>query len=156
MAMLSQMVFPVILGVMLGCAYTNGASLGQSLFKSCTKMLLVLLAVMIYGCSVGWLNVAASCAVGFGCVLVVWLKLRCFRPPLPNCLRGSLAARPGESEPDLFPNARGGWDMFYSNGTTMCYDARGKLVAMQFTKGWTTTESVLEDCSEAAGKSTKS
>lgn len=125
-----QTSFFVMIGICVGCAYTNGAALGQSLFSCCNYMLVILGQLVLVSNLMGWLKLNFACSVALGITLLVWCKIRLFRRPLPEQLRSSRLARPGEQEPDLFPGDGGGWDLVYPDGVIVSYDDAGQVTGV--------------------------
>ncbi len=141
---ISLMIIPILLGVLVGFAYTSGAQLLQSLVKPCRYFVMILAVLAYLSVSFGWIKLGFSLSVALGICLVVWFKLYWLRPNLPLQLHGSLAARPGESVPDLCPNDVGGWTMVYPDGMCMRYDSKGALVGVEFNNGWDRSEWILQ------------
>ena len=129
--MLTAMIFPIVIGIIMGCAYTNGALLGQSLFKCCNYLLLGLSSLVLLSCAMAWMKLGFACSVALGITLLVCFKLRWNRPQVPAQLSGSLAARPGEQEPDIFPTADQGWQLVYPDGVCLSYNAAGEFLAIE-------------------------
>jgi hypothetical protein len=146
---LSTVWIPVVMGVMVGCAYTNGVVLLQSLKRTCNYMLPALALTTLTCFCLQWLQLGMALGVAFGIVLVVWFKMMWLRPRLPSQLKGCLSAKPGHSVPDLCPNEHGGWTLVYPDGMCMVYDRNGKLAAMDFYNGWNRSLWRLDDCSRS-------
>ena len=90
-------------------------------------MLVALTQLILLSNLMGWLKLNFACSVALGVTLLIWCKIRFFRQPLPEPLRSPRLARPGEQEPDLFPNDCGGWDLVYPDGVIVSYDHAGQV-----------------------------